>query len=249
MPQSTRPAAPRFGLRALRRGTATRRSRVALVAGVVGLAVVALAPTTSMAAAPTCPTSDLASNKIAFTTDLNHGSLQIGKSASSTGNSAHGCGLVTAAPDGQLVASIAPANLTFAPATTKVLFLNLPTTTTALTTISGPVSIGADGADVALAGTLQASTKIGFFTCVVGPITPKLTTGTSGALTGSKFVPQPDGSLAGRVVSNDFSVPAIKASPTCPGIVAALNNALLGLPLAPGKSSIVFDGSFSLDLG
>ncbi|HEY5153162.1 MAG TPA: hypothetical protein VIJ47_00410, partial [Acidimicrobiales bacterium] len=47
----------------------------------------------------------------------------------------------------------------------------------------------------------------------------------------------------GKVVANDFAVPAIQRSNTCPGFVASLSNLLVGLPAAAGKASITMEGS------
>jgi hypothetical protein len=75
------------------------------------------------------------------------------------------------------------------------------------------------------------------------------------------FTTQSSGSLAGRpvtgptsagtaeVVSNNFPVPAVQTSSTCPPAVAATYNKLLGLPLAAGVAqfSAPFTFVFELD--
>ena len=40
--------------------------------------------------------------------------------------------------------------------------------------------------------------------------------------------------MRGKLVANDFSVAAVKPTPSCPLLIAGLNNTLLGLPLAMG---------------
>lgn len=187
-----------------------------------------------------CPTGPLA-----FTSELTNGTLQIGRAASSSGNRATACGEI-APTAGGLTATIAPAGLVFAPGSTTVLFLKLPTRTSAVGPLTGPVSLGAGSIEASLTGPVVAEAKLLGFTCTIGPISPTLTTGTSGGLAGSPFVDDGTGVLRGRLVAADFTVPRIAASRSCPHAIAGLTNLLLGLPLSAGRSSIAFDASIRL---
>lgn len=75
----------------------------------------------------------------------------------------------------------------------------------------------------------------------IGPIAAQLTTGTSGDLTGAPIAGPLGGVQSGVLVADEFSVPAVQPSATCPGLVALLTSSLAGLPLAPGASSLRFD--------
>jgi hypothetical protein len=222
-----------------RRAAIARAVAAVVVAG--GVAVpVALTDNATASATTTCPTGALA-----FTTDLSNGTLQIGALAKSTGNSAHACGSIAATSSG-LQATVLQSNITFAPGSTTVLILRLPTTTQALGNLSGPASIASDGTHVALTGPVQATANLLGAQCVIGPITPTLTTDKSGALTGKPFVADSTGAMHGKVVANNFTVPAIKATRSCPFLIAGLTNAILGLPLRAGQSSISFDATLHL---
>jgi hypothetical protein len=220
-------------------GSYSSRTRRSIAGAVIVMALLGLGTLPAAnAAEPGCPTGDLS-----FSSDLSNGSFTIGKTAKSTGNSAHACGVINASATG-LTATIQPGDIHFAPGTTKILILSLPTTLAATGPITGPVEITPEGSfDVSLTGPIQAKAALGPFSCTIGPITTMLTTGASGSLHGTAFVPDASGTLTGRLVSNDFTVPAVKASPTCPFLIAALTNVLVGLPSAAGKSSISFDGS------
>ena len=219
-------------------GRRRRRRAVGVATALLALLAFLTIPVPADAQAA-CPTGPLA-----FSTELTGGSLQIGKVASSTGNSAVACGEIAPGPTG-LTATIHPEDLVFAPGTTKVLFLALPTQTRAVGDLSGPVALGA-GIEASLTGPVVADARLLGFTCTIGPLTPTLTTGASGGLTGAAFADDGSGVLRGRLVAADFEVPKIASSRSCPRFVAGMTNLLLGLPLAVGRSSIQFDASIRL---
>jgi hypothetical protein len=80
---------------------------------------------------------------------------------------------------------------------------------------------------------------------VVNNIT--FTTQTSGKLTGQP-VTGPTSAGTAVVVSNDFSIPAVQSSPTCPPAVAQVFNKLLGLPLPPGVATFTAPFTFTFEL-
>lgn len=213
-----------------------------LAALTAALASLALVPATAGAQeAPTCPTGFLA-----FTSQLTNGDVSIGSVAKSTGNTVEACGALKN-QGGTLVATVTKDDIHFAPSSTKVLLLSLPTTMEALGDLSGPMSfIYGGGANISLSGPIQATAELLGSKCTIGPITPTLTTQTSGSLIGTPITNQGGGVLTGKVVANDFAVPAIKPSSTCPSFIAFFTNLVLGLPLAPGKSAISFDVSITI---
>jgi hypothetical protein len=134
--------------------------------------------------------------------------------------------------DGQIFGSLSAA-LTFFPATQpKVPFVAHPGT------ISGGFSCGQsnNGLVVDLNATVSGSTGLYGLSCTIGPFTIPLT----GAVTG------PLGNASVVLRSNDFAVPAVKASPTCPGEVPANLNQIAGLPIASGGASATLPGTASL---
>jgi hypothetical protein len=218
----------------------------------VGGLLTALAAVTTLAFGPSalaagtaCPTSS--PGNIAFNASLNNGTAAIGPVATSKNNSASACGLVSANSDGTFTGSIKPMNITFAAGTTVVLGLNLPTQLTATGTISGPVTFNADGSvAVSLGGPITATANILGFRCTIGPFSPTLTTGASGRFEGTPFTQDVTGQFTGILVANEFTVPAIRPSFSCPLLIAGETNLLLGLPLRAGQSSVVFDGAITL---
>jgi hypothetical protein len=221
-----------------------RRVGGTLVAAMAGLTTLALAPS-ALAAGSACPASG--GGNIAFSANLTNGNERIGPLATSKNNSATACGLVTPAADGRLRGSIQPMNITFAPSTTTVLILNLPTTLEATGTISGPVAFNADGSvSVSLGGPITATANVLGFKCTIGPFSPTLTTGASGRLQGTPLTADATGAFSGKLVANDFSVPAIRPSLRCPLLIAGATNAVLGLPRHAGQSSVTFDASITL---
>ncbi len=221
-----------------RRLAAAAVSAVA-VAGFAGVAPAVAATTPSAAAS--CPTGALA-----FTSTLSNGTFAIGKSASSSGASGTACGSIISL-NGGLGSSISKSNLSFAPSTTKVLILDVPTTVTPTSDMVGPTVLNSDGTiDVSLAGTVDVVTDVLGSKCTL-PLSLSLTTGKSGALTGTPLTADATTGLDnGKLVDGDFTVPKIKPSKTCNPLIAALTNGLLGLPLKAGASTISFDLALKL---
>ena len=185
----------------------------------------------------TCPTASGAS--LAFAGTLSNGVAKFGSAASVTGLTGTMCGLVNV---GTLTATVQPANFVFAPTTTKLLgFLNLPTTITVGAPATAVLAPGkASGTyDTSMKLTLSANVDLlGLFHCTVGPMTPTVTTGTSGTVSGTPLTGSLLTKLTGTMAAGDFAVPAIQSSSTCPGIIAGISNLIMGLPLAAGKSTI-----------
>jgi hypothetical protein len=206
-----------------------------------------LAPTGASAAskatsAAPCPTS----GGIPFSSTLSNGTVTIGKHAKATGTSGSACGLVTFDPNVGLVSTIAQDNISFNPFILHVGILAVPTQMTAVSDFHGTVSGNPDGTtNITLTGSVNATSSILGFKCTIGPITPTLTTGTSGSLTGQPLVGQLPGPLTGKLVANDFAVPKATASRSCPKLIAALVNLTVGLPQPPGGSSLTADVSLT----
>jgi hypothetical protein len=97
-------------------------------------------------------------------------------------------------------------------------------------TISGGFSCASsqNGLAVGLDAVVSGNTAPLFgVSCTIGPVTIPL----GGSVTG------PLASTAATLTSNDFGIPAIQPSPTCPSAVAANIDAIAGLPLAAGGAS------------
>jgi hypothetical protein len=216
-----------------------KRGRVVAVVLLVVLAGLLVAVPPAAAAAAPCPTT----GGTPITSQLGNGTLRIGPVARASGTTASGCGLLIF--DDQGLRTVLPKdNLTFDPFRLKVGILSVPTTVTAASDFAGPVVLLPNNAvDASLAGSVTSSANILGFRCTIGPFSPTLTTGTSGSLTGSPFVGQPDGSLGGKLVANDFAVPAVRPSARCPAPIAALVNLTTHLPQRAGGSSITYDAS------
>jgi hypothetical protein len=178
-----------------------------------------------------------------FHATFSNGTMKLGNAAAS-GLSAQACGWLHAM-DGVLVTTVNPTDITFPPVSVKVLFLKLPATVTVNAPLEGPVTFANNltTVNINLAANLTASAKLLGFSCGIGPITPTLTTGTSGSLTGVPFTGSLGTGFSGTVVANDFAVPAISPSASCPRLVAALAGLLVGLPAGAGKASISMQGS------
>ena len=221
--------------RVRRAGTAV--AAVAVLAGLAGISPAQAADPVAAA----CPTG-----AFAFTSTLSNGVFKIGKNASSTGASGTACGSIAGDGAGGLISTVAKDNITFAPTKTKVLFLDLPTTVTPTSDLTGPVVLGASGIDVTLSGTVNVTTNVLGQKCSF-PLTLNMTTGKSGSLTGAPLVADAaTGLQKGKLVAGDFTVPKLKASKTCNIIIAEVTNGLLGLPLKSGASSATFDLSLKL---
>jgi hypothetical protein len=180
-----------------------------------------------------------------FHASFKNGSMKLG-SATGSGLAADACGSISIS-GGKFIATVQPADMAFAPVSVKVLFLSLPANIVVNAPVVGPAAISPDfkSADVSLTASITAGASMLGFNCGIGPITPTLTTGKSGTLTGKTFT-LANGAYSGTDVANDFAVPGIKKSATCPGLIAFLANMLVGLPAAPGKASISMDGSMKL---
>jgi hypothetical protein len=84
------------------------------------------------------------------------------------------------------------------------------------------------GLAVALNANVSGSTAPLFgVSCTIGPVSIPLTGAVTGPLTNT----------SATLSSNDFSVPTVQPSTTCPAAVAANVDALAGLPLSPGQAS------------
>lgn len=221
------------------RPTAARRALAVLVA----LAVALLTTVTLTGAAPAgastpCPTVTPGPLRFTFTAQFTNGTVDMNGKAKVTGASGAACGTIVPS-GGKLVATVPAANMSFGDAEAVIFGLvPVPVTMVPLTDFTGTGSFGTTGIHTTLSGSVSATTNLLGFRCSIGPITPTLTTGTSGALTGSPFVKG-----AGKLVANDFAIPAIASSATCPKLVAYFANLLLGLPAKPGASSMTFDAT------
>jgi hypothetical protein len=181
-----------------------------------------------------------------FHASFSNGSMKLG-SATGSGLAAQACGSISIV-NGQFISTVQPADISFAPVSVKILFLSLPATITVNAPMTGPAKIGAGftSADISLTANITASAGLLGFTCDIGPIAPTLTTGKSGALTGKTFTGSLANGFSGTVVANDFTVPGIKRSAKCPGLVALFANGLVGLPSKPGAASIIMDGTIKI---
>lgn len=222
---------------------ASQRARWLLVPTIVLALLLGMLwmPSASAQTAP-CPTT----GGIPFSSKLSNGTVKIGRLARASGTTASACGLVTFDPAVGLVSTIAKDNLTFDPFRLRVGLLSVPTQITAVTDFHGTVAGNPDGTtSITLTGSVTATSNVLGFRCTIGPFTPTLTTGTSGSLTGSPLVGQLPGPLTGKLVANDFTVPAARASRGCPGLIAGAVNLLVGLPQPAGGSSLTSDVSLT----
>lgn len=219
-----------------------RRARLLVTSVLISALVAGLGQTSAGASAADCT---VPAGAFKFHASFSNGNLSLG-SAKATGLTSTACGSIQIV-GGQFISTVQPADISFPPANVKLLFLSLPSTITVNAPLSGPAVIAPDfsKADMSLTASLTASAKLLGFTCQIGPLTPTLTTGKSGTMTGRTFVNSGDG-FSGTVVANNFAVPAIKKSSTCPWLIATLSNVLVGLPAAPGKASISLDGNIKL---
>ncbi len=179
---------------------------------------------------------------------LTNGSATIGSHIAATGITGVSTG--TLSIDGSLANPLAidvpRSDVQIQPNTARLslgpLGVGLPATFTATSALAGTAQIHANGAITStISASLETTAQVGPFSCTIGPITAQLTTGTSGDLTGTPITGLLGGVQSGVLVADDFAVPAVQPSATCPGLVAVLTNSLAGLPLAPGASSLRFD--------
>lgn len=195
---------------------------------------------TALASAPHCAkhAGAISTFHAAFT----NGTVLLG-SAKVSGLSAKACGAVSGKL-WELVTSIQPGDIRVQDVSVKFLFLSLPSTITVNAALSSPFRPAhlLTSTEVSVTANLSASARLLGFSCVIGPLAPTLTTGKSGMLQGKAFAGSMKNGFTGKVVANDFTVPAIKVSKTCPWLIATLSNIIVGLPAAPGKASISMDG-------
>jgi hypothetical protein len=141
-------------------------------------------------------------------------------------------GTVDSPQDGQIFGSIS-ATLTLIPGLSpKVPFVAHPGT------ISGGFGCGSstNGLAVSLTAVVSGSTGIFGLSCTIGPLTIHLT----GVLTG----PLNDASVT--LKGNDFTVPAVSASPSCSGQVPASLDEIAALPIPAGGAIITLPATASL---
>lgn len=221
-----------------------KRSRIRVLALEVAFLIVPLVSASpALASATTC--AEPAGAVTTFHAAFANGTMSLAR-AKATSLSAKACGAVTGKL-GAMVLTVRPGDIEFPAMPVKLLFVSVPSTITVNAPLSGPFKPGPGltSAEVKLKANLSASAKFMGFSCVIGPLTPTLTTGKSGSLHGTTFTGSLKKGFTGKVVANDFAVPAIHSSKTCPWLFATLANALAGLPVAPGKASIIMEGSIT----
>ena len=133
-------------------------------------------------------------------------------------------GSVISPKDGQVFGTLS-ATLTLVPGMSpKVPFVAHPGT------ITGGFTCESSGSGLAITmnATVSGSTGLYGLSCTIGPLTLPL----SGVLTG----PLSDASIT--LKGNNFGVPVVSPSPTCPGQVPANLDAIAGLPIHPGGASV-----------
>ncbi len=180
-----------------------------------------------------------------FHTAFANGTMLLGN-AKAAGLSAKACGVVTGKP-GAMVLTVKPGDIKFPVGSVNLLFIRLPSTIVVNASLSGQFKPGPGftSAKVNLSANLSASVKLLGFSCVIGPLTPMLTTGKSGSQHGMTFTGSQKNGFTGKIVSNDFAVPIIQNSKTCPWLIARLANIFVGLPAAPGEAFISMEGSIT----
>lgn len=186
-----------------------------------------------------CSASSAPSGEIAFSGTLSNGSGNLGSNAKLTGLSGSLCGAMNLAT---MSGTVQPADFELSPSTTTVLgLLSMPTTETVTAPATATLSMGSTSGtyNTSMQVSIDATASVlGLFKCQIGPFSPTFTTGKSGSVTGTPLTGSLLTQLSGTLVAGDFSVPAIKASSSCPSIIAGLANMMVGLPLAAGKSTI-----------
>jgi hypothetical protein len=194
-----------------------------------------------------CPTATFApANQygIRFNGTLSGGSLSVGATLTAANISARFCGLQNPF---SLNGAVAANGVAFDPAIATILrTIQLPLTVepaAAALQITGKDPSGA--LEARMTTNVSSSVTVAGVTCAVGPISMVLTTGQSGQLRGVAFT-GPIDQARGVIVSNDFAVPPVQPSATCPSFVATLVNVMAGLPLAAGRSQITLNVEFGL---
>lgn len=212
-------------------------STVVAGVGTAGLALASPAGAAgSTSSGMSCPATQGLS--IAFSGTLSNTNAKFGSAATVSGVSGSLCGTLDLTTS---TATIQPNNFVFNPTSTKLYgFLSLPTTlaVTAPTTATlSPTATGAYNTSMSVS-MLATASILGLFTCNIGPITPTMTTGQSGSVSGTPLTGSVLTQLKGTLAAGDFSVPKITPSSQCPSFIAGIADLLMGLPLAPGKSTI-----------
>jgi hypothetical protein len=134
-------------------------------------------------------------------------------------------GSVYSPPDGQVFGPLAVAFTLVPGMSPSVGFTANPGTITGTFSCT---SSSQNGLSVALDATVSGTTSALFgVSCTIGPLTIPFT----GIVTG------PFTDLTATLTSNDFTVPAVQASPTCPAGIPANVDAIVGLPSPPGVAT------------
>jgi hypothetical protein len=191
-----------------------------------------IAPAGASAACPTPPPGTLL-----FHGALTEGVAKIGKNAESRNiNGTVKCGELSFAT---FKYNIAPENVTFEPGSLTLFhLLSLPAQVKVEAPVEGQLrAVAAEEFETTQTLPVSATVKLLIFTCKVS-FTPVLTTEKSGSLEGKPLQGNPSVSLKGELVANEFEVPKIQPSSSCPSFVAGLSNFLLGLPSKAGGSSL-----------
>lgn len=103
------------------------------------------------------------------------------------------------------------------------------------------------GLDISLVASASASVNTLGLSCRLAINDLAATTNRSGHLTGQP-VTGPVSAGVATVVANDFAVPAMAPSPTCPPLITNAFNRALHLPLPPGVASFVAPLRFRFEL-
>jgi hypothetical protein len=194
------------------------------------------------------------------------GVIKLGKNAAAMGvGGTISCGVLTLelTPEGTIPFKIPAENVVYNPFTVKLFgFLPLEGTLT----VDGPADGGLGpvygpenpetheselvGFSTTFEAPVTSTISLMIFKCSIGPFPVALTTGKSGSLEGKYLTGElvgPEG-LSGELVGNDFAVPRIQPSSSCPGFLAGLTDFILGLPLQAGQSSVTSDENLKPEL-
>ncbi|HXQ62316.1 MAG TPA: hypothetical protein VN796_08275 [Acidimicrobiales bacterium] len=143
-------------------------------------------------------------------------------------------GSVFSPPDGQVFGPLSVAFTLVPGMSPSVGFTANPGTITGTFTCAASSQ---NGLNVTLDATVSGTTAPLFgVSCTIGPLTIPL----AGTVTG------PFTDLTATLTSDDFTVPAVQTSPTCPDGVPANIDAIVGLPIAPGGASATLPVTASL---
>jgi hypothetical protein len=237
--------------------TRTRSSRVPVVggaflavavAGVVALGMIAPAA----ASAETCP--ERPEGTIGFHGTQSGGTININGRANAEGvGGTISCGILYLVEP--IHFTIAAEDVKYNPYTLKLLgFLPLESTLTVDGPAEGELSaheyINANGEEATglntsfTAPVTSTVNFLGIAKCSIGPFAVSETTGKSGKLEGHFLEGEILTGEAGKLVGNEFAVPAIQASKTCPFFLSALTNFILGLPAKAGASTVTSNETF-----